>query len=194
MRPPRLGLLRGYFDVEEESSSWRELIRILARFQAAGAAVNEIPLGPELAAAFAHHRCLMSVEAAAYHESLRAQHPADYGPCLQSLIDEGLARRGVDYARSRAHQAAFGRAIGERFGNCDVLICPATTGEAPAASSTGDPAFNSVWSYSGLPTVSLPTELGPTGLPLGIQLVGLPFLECRLFDVASWCEAVVGNG
>ena len=38
-----------------------------------------------------------------------------------------------------------------------VLMCPATTGPAPLAHTTGDPAFNSPWSYTGLPTISIQT-------------------------------------
>jgi Asp-tRNA(Asn)/Glu-tRNA(Gln) amidotransferase A subunit family amidase len=55
-------------------------------------------------------------------------------------------------------------------------------------STTGDPAFNSPWSYTGLPTVSFPIGLAPEGLPLGIQLVARRFDELRLFQAALWCE------
>ena len=57
----------------------------------------------------------------------------------------------------------------------DLLLTPATLTPAPEGlSSTGDPAFNSPWSYNGLPTVVLPVRLSPEGLPIGIQLVGKP--------------------
>jgi Asp-tRNA(Asn)/Glu-tRNA(Gln) amidotransferase A subunit family amidase len=61
-------------------------------------------------------------------------------------------------------------------------------GLAPAADATGDSAFNSPWSYTGLPTVSLPAGWTADGLPLAIQLVGRPWGEAELLAVAAWCE------
>ena len=61
----------------------------------------------------------------------------------------------------------------------DALITPATLGTAPDPSTTGDPAFNSPWSYTGLPTVSFPIGLATDGLPVAIQLVGwiMPWID-----------------
>jgi Asp-tRNA(Asn)/Glu-tRNA(Gln) amidotransferase A subunit family amidase len=69
-----------------------------------------------------------------------------------------------------------------------VLLCPATTGPAPLADTTGDPAFNSPWSYIGFPTISIQTGYFVDGLPLAIQLVAGPNREDLLFSVAAWCE------
>jgi aspartyl-tRNA(Asn)/glutamyl-tRNA(Gln) amidotransferase subunit A len=70
----------------------------------------------------------------------------------------------------------------------DALLTPAARGPAPDARTTGDPAFNSPWSYTGLPTVSLPAAWSPEGLPLALQLVGRPWGETELFGAAAWCE------
>lgn len=75
----------------------------------------------------------------------------------------------------------------------DALICPATTGPAPAADTTGNPAFNAPWSYTGLPVLSIPVALSPDGLPLSLQLVGPHRGETGLFAVAAWCEQHLGS-
>ena len=67
------------------------------------------------------------------------------------------------------------------------MLCPATTGPAPSADTTGDPAFNSPWSYTGLPTVCIPIGLSPEGLPLALQLVGQQG-RSHLLEAAAWCE------
>jgi aspartyl-tRNA(Asn)/glutamyl-tRNA(Gln) amidotransferase subunit A len=77
------------------------------------------------------------------------------------------------------------------FGEFDVLVCPAAVGTAPDTTTTGDPAFNAPWSYTGLPTVSFPIGLADDGLPLAIQLVGRPFDEAGLFAAALWCERAI---
>jgi aspartyl-tRNA(Asn)/glutamyl-tRNA(Gln) amidotransferase subunit A len=82
--------------------------------------------------------------------------------------------------------------MGRCFGQVTALLCPATTSPAPAADTTGDPAFNSPWSLTGLPVVSFPVGKSPDGLPLSIQLVGGRHAEAELFPVALWCEEKVG--
>jgi aspartyl-tRNA(Asn)/glutamyl-tRNA(Gln) amidotransferase subunit A len=72
------------------------------------------------------------------------------------------------------------------------MLTPAATGPAPDVSTTGDPAFNSPWSYTGLPTVSLPFAWSPDGLPLSIQLIGWRRGEARLLGDAAWCERAIG--
>lgn len=57
--------------------------------------------------------------------------------------------------------------------------------------TTGDPAFNSPWSFLGVPTVSVPTGLADDGLPLALQVVGVTLNELRLLDVAQWCEQAI---
>jgi aspartyl-tRNA(Asn)/glutamyl-tRNA(Gln) amidotransferase subunit A len=62
---------------------------------------------------------------------------------------------------------------------------------APDPSTTGDPAFNSPWSYTGLPTVSFPVGLASDGLPVAIQLSGWPFFDESLLYAAQWCEQAI---
>jgi len=75
----------------------------------------------------------------------------------------------------------------------DALVTPATMTTAPASlASTGDPSFNSPWSYAGLPTVSIPCGLAADGMPLSLQLIGPAGADARLLAVGAWCESVVG--
>jgi aspartyl-tRNA(Asn)/glutamyl-tRNA(Gln) amidotransferase subunit A len=138
------------------------------------------------------HRIVMAVEAAAYHEQRLRQHPDDYGPAIRGLLEEGLACPAPEYTRTKEHQRRLSEEMQEWPWAVDVLLTPATTGPAPDASTTGNPAFNSPWSYTGLPTISLPAGRSPEGLPLCIQLVGKHGDEGALFEVAAWCEETLG--
>ena len=111
---------------------------------------------------------------------------------MTGLLDEGLAISAVQYADARRHQLILRREILQAFRSADILLTPATVTPAPRGlESTGDPAFNSPWSYTGLPTVVLPSRLSPDGLPTGIQLIGKPFGEAALLSAAAWCEDVL---
>jgi Asp-tRNA(Asn)/Glu-tRNA(Gln) amidotransferase A subunit family amidase len=74
----------------------------------------------------------------------------------------------------------------------DALATPATIGPAPDPSTTGDPAFNSPWSFTGSAALSFPIGLSPDGLPLALQLVDCyPFREFALIRTGRWCEDAI---
>src|SRR5213079_2400376 len=90
--------------------------------------------------------------------------------------------------RCKEHQRALKVEMLACFEGGTTLLTPAATCPAPAAATTGDPAFNSPWSYTGLPTVSFLAGWDREGLPLGVQLVGPPWSEAELLATAVWTE------
>ena len=73
------------------------------------------------------------------------------------------------------------------FGNNDVLVVPCVPGVAPEGlTSTGDPAFQGLWTILHVPTITLPTHWTAAGLPVGIQLVGRHRDDKVVLDVARW--------
>jgi Asp-tRNA(Asn)/Glu-tRNA(Gln) amidotransferase A subunit family amidase len=68
----------------------------------------------------------------------------------------------------------------------DGWICPSAGGVAPIGyRDTGDSTMTGLWSYAGLPAVSLPVFDGPDGMPLGIQLVAPPGRDEALLGWAT---------
>jgi Asp-tRNA(Asn)/Glu-tRNA(Gln) amidotransferase A subunit family amidase len=75
----------------------------------------------------------------------------------------------------------------------DAVITPTIPAPAPRdRNTTGDASFQVPWSTSGLPTVTIPSGLSENGMPLAVQLGGLPFEEGKLLGAAKWCESVLG--
>jgi aspartyl-tRNA(Asn)/glutamyl-tRNA(Gln) amidotransferase subunit A len=185
---PRLGRLRGLFEDKAEPSIRSMMEDVAKKLATKGAQIADRALPARFAEVIPRHRIVMAVEGAAFHEQRLRQHPDDYLPKIRGLLEEGLACPAPEYARTKDHQEKLTDDMWACFDEVDALLTPATTGPAPDRSSTGDPAFNSPWSYTGLPTVSFPAGLSPEGLPLAIQLVGRPFDEARLLAVAAWCE------
>lgn len=186
--PPRLGLLRGLFEERAEPPVRRMMAEVVAELRRGGATVEEVVLPAAFAEVIAQHRIVMAVEAANFHESRLRRHPEDYGPNITALLEEGIACPAPVYARAKEHQRELTAAVGRMTDSFDALICPATPGPAPAARTTGDPAFNSPWSYTGVPVVSFPVAMTEDGLPLAVQLVGRRSNEANLFRFAAWCE------
>ncbi len=186
--PPRLGRLRGLFDDQADAITKSMLDKSLSVLTAAGAKIVDVTLPAAFGDVLARHRIVMAVEAATFHEARLRRHPEDYDPNIRKLLDEGLACPATEYARTKEHQRALKEAMPASFEGIDALIVPATRGSAPDAATTGDPAFNSPWSYTGLPSVSFPSGWTPEGLPLSLQVIGKPWSEAELFPVAAWCE------
>jgi Asp-tRNA(Asn)/Glu-tRNA(Gln) amidotransferase A subunit family amidase len=73
------------------------------------------------------------------------------------------------------------------LGDCDVLLAPAAPGEAPKGLDwTGNPIFNQVWTFLHTPCVAVPVAKGPSGLPLGLQVVGRLDDDARTLAFAHW--------
>ncbi len=186
--PPVLGRLHGLFDSRSEPSVLAAVDRAAEEWRRRGATVVDVKLPASFAEVLTRHRTVMAVEAAAYHGERLHRHPEDYDPCIRQLLEEGLACPAPEYARSKEHQQQLREEMKNCFGGVSALLTPATTSPAPDVATTGDPAFNSPWSYTGLPTVAFPAALSEDGLPVAVQLVGGPWSERELFAVAAWCE------
>jgi Asp-tRNA(Asn)/Glu-tRNA(Gln) amidotransferase A subunit family amidase len=74
----------------------------------------------------------------------------------------------------------------------DAWLTPAVRGEAPfGLESTGDAVFNRLWTALHMPCVTLPGFSGPSGLPVGIQLVAPRFRDRQLLATASRVESLI---
>ena len=55
----------------------------------------------------------------------------------------------------------------------DIWVAPVAPDVAPfGIDSTGDFRMNSIWSYTGLPVITIPTGVNQKNLPYSIQIVG----------------------
>lgn len=194
-RPPRLAVIEDYYYETSEPSALEGFKTSIARLEAAGAAVERLPLPTSFAGMHTSHRLVMAVEAAEVHRKDFAERPDTYRPIITRLIEQGLAASAVEYRAARVHQQRFATDLAAALdapAGPVVAVCPATVASAPPFTdgSTGDAQFNSVWSFAGLPTCGVPACLGEDGLPLSLQL-GAARESFDLFQAAAWCEAVL---
>ncbi|HMF36680.1 MAG TPA: amidase [Isosphaeraceae bacterium] len=186
--PPRLGRLGGFFDARAHAEMRWAMGASLSWFKGWGAAVFELTEPGFIADLLSHHRAIMAAESAQVHGERFALLPKAYLPRITKLIIEGgtIPKAVVELAHGlKARYASMMLAL---IDDLDALITPAAIGPAPDRSSTGDPAFNSPWSYLGFPTVSFPIGFSAERLPLGVQLIGRPGSDLELLRVAGQCE------
>ncbi len=106
---------------------------------------------------------------------------------LRGMIEEGREVTALDYNLALDHAQALNAGLAEVFDRYDAIVTPAAAGEAPEGlEATGNPAFCSLWTYLGVPAVSLPLLQGANGLPIGVQLIGPRGDDARLLRTARW--------
>jgi amidase len=118
-----------------------------------------------------------------------AHHRERIAPMLLERIDAGRALSYEEYSKAVAYARNCRRALTDRFGDIDAILTPSATGEAPTGlESTGNTAMNRLWTLLHGPCVTVPAGDGPAGMPVGIQIVGLPRSDARTLAVAQWAE------
>lgn len=138
------------------------------------------------------HRRIMAVEAAAYHRETFPSQRQAYGPQIATLLDEGHRVTAVEYAtaliRREEVRNEFAQLLHQHEDLLGCLVMPSTLGPAPTRETTGDPGFNSPWSYLGWPSLTIPCGL-VDGLPIGLQFIALT--APQVFAMAGLCERLV---
>ena len=111
------------------------------------------------------------------------------GKKLVEAIERGLKYSAKDYAQAIDFIKQSYDSYSEVFEDYHGVITPATTGVAnKGLKNTGSPEFCTIWTYMGLPTISLPLLTGENDLPLGVQLVGNKLDDIRFLSSANWLE------
>ena len=107
-------------------------------------------------------------------------------PRLREMIEEGQKILALDYNIAHDWIEIFNAGLEEIFERYDALITPGTSGQAPGLETTGSPAFCTLWTFCGVPALSLPLLVGKDDLPIGVQLVGRRGRDGRLLRTARW--------
>lgn len=159
-----------------------------------GAQCEDVDVPPSLAGLVDAHMTVQSYEIARNLAPQAEAHWDKMSPQVQGLLEAGRAvddGRYTDALNAMAEAKAFFNAF---FADYDAILSPSAAGEAPAyGDGTGDPIFCTIWTFAGLPSLSLPLLRGEKDLPIGAQLVGAAEQDDRLFRTAGWMEARLGG-
>ncbi len=114
-------------------------------------------------------------------------HPQQLSDVLRARVERAMAMPVIDYLNARDRIPHVACAFDEFFERYDAILAPAALGAAPRGlASTGDPIMQTVWSFAGLPALSLPLLQLDGGLPRGVQAVGALHNDGRLLRSLRW--------
>jgi Asp-tRNA(Asn)/Glu-tRNA(Gln) amidotransferase A subunit family amidase len=136
----------------------------------------------------ADHPTVMAHEAALTRSEL-----VDHKHLLSAPLRE-LLEQGADITQAERDDALARRDrtlddLHRLLGTSSLIIGPAALGSAPAGlAATGSPILSRPWQLLGLPIVVVPGAMTTTGLPLGIQIIGLPEREQEMLSLGVELE------
>jgi Asp-tRNA(Asn)/Glu-tRNA(Gln) amidotransferase A subunit family amidase len=187
---PRIGICRTPAWERADAATQQLIESSAVKLAAAGARLDEVTFAPEFAGILEHHRRIFNFEAARNYAYEYEQHHDQVSQVLRdTVLTPGRELPLAAYIEALESAEAFRRHLDDLFAEWDVLLTPSAAGEAPAGlGSTGDPSFNSIWTLAWTPCLTLPAGTGPSGLPLGIQLVAPRFRDEALLAAAAWAE------
>jgi len=188
----RVGVPRQYFftapelDAEVEAAV-RAAIEVM---RGAGATIVEMDL-PYTESAAAAQRVTISAEAYAFHETDLRERPELYGMHTRLRLLHGLLYSAADFVQAQRVRTVVRDAWMAAMRTVDVLITPTSTGVATAFEGYDGtkvdttPSFTGVWNLVGFPALSVGCGFSKGGLPIGMQIVGVPFAEPTVFRVGD---------
>jgi Asp-tRNA(Asn)/Glu-tRNA(Gln) amidotransferase A subunit family amidase len=114
---------------------------------------------------------------------------------FQETIKAGDLNRNAEYLSRLDHQRAIRRLLVDLLerNRLDALVYPMKSlGAPPVGTSDDGPRDNNISAITGLPAIVVHAGMTAEGLPLSIELLGRPFGEPRLVEIANAYERIRG--
>ena len=154
--------------------------------------VNEIELPEGFAKIPDWHKIIMESDMAASFSKEYKKSKNKLSDKIIEAIERGMKYTSVEYNNALSQIDVANAYFKQFFHDYDAILTPSATGEAPKGlESTGNPIFCTVWTYCGMPSISLPLLQGGNSMPVGVQLVSSLYDDERLFRNASWLASKI---
>ncbi len=113
---------------------------------------------------------------------------------FQEVINTGINMNYSDYIKAIIQTEKCRQDLDKTFDEVDVLIAPCVDGEAPIGIAyAGNPRLPGLWTAVRLPSINLPTHIGPNGLPVSIQVIGGYRADDKLLSISKWIIEKLGS-
>jgi len=186
----RIGLPQKFFFEDLEEGVGSAVEASAQRLAALGADIVEIELE---GAEYAQQSVMPMVWADAYeyHRERVESAPEKFGRDVLDRILLGRDITGRDYAAALRARERWNRTVDRTLEQVDVILTPTTPITAPLVEESSDmlstthhlTRFTYLFSWAGLPGLSVPCGFTSAGMPIGMLLNGRPWEETLLFQI-----------
>ncbi len=152
-----------------------------------------IDLDPPFDRVCTYQEVVMAAENDHFYGSWLREQPDKFSPMLSARLEASRSVRTSDYIEAlRARDTLYDQ-VNDVLGRVDAILCLSAPGPAPQGfATTGNAIFNGLWTYLGVPCLSLPLlEVG--GMPLGVQLIGARGGEAALLQAGVKLERLINS-
>lgn len=196
----RIGVDWSYCETNVDPEMFAAVKKAASFFEAHGAVIVEVKV-EGIEAACDQWYSITGIEAVNQHKDWYPAKAAEYGPTFRGLLEHGSSLTGAEVAEGYQAFAATRRALQRVMSNVDIMICPTDIAPAPplemfppdlvmpAEAVATIMTFIAPYNFSGFPTVSLPSGVHSSGLPLSLQIVGKLGGEAPAIEAAYHYEA-----
>ncbi|MEM7751228.1 MAG: amidase [Pseudomonadota bacterium] len=134
------------------------------------------------------HMTVMGAEDLAYYGQYLDEQPELLSDVIKERLEIAKGIRGDAYVKALLARETIYQSLVNLLSSYDAVLCLSSCGPAPKGlKTTGNAIFNGMWTYLGVPCVSLP-KLTVDDMPMGVQLVGMRGDEGRLLRTARWLD------
>jgi aspartyl-tRNA(Asn)/glutamyl-tRNA(Gln) amidotransferase subunit A len=191
----RIGVIRHFYtkDMVADSEMADGIEAAAATLATLGADVREATVAP-LSDYAAANRVILLPEAYAIHEKWLRERPGDYGELARMRIMGGAFIRAADYVNAVRMRAKLTREFYAAIEDFDVVITASSMEPAceiedrDANEFTYGRQARAAFNLTGSPALAIPTGFAQSGLPLSMQIIGKPFEEALIYQVAHAFE------
>ncbi|WP_134700623.1 amidase [Ammoniphilus sp. YIM 78166] len=192
----RLAVVRQHFFEDLDTELNRVVEQAILDMQALGAEVVEIEL-PGLADALQALKLIAQSEVLAFHQPLLNQYKEWYGEDLQYRFEFGQSISAVQYLNAQRTRSKMIQEAKVKLSDYDALLAPANARQPfHIGTVPPDQAISNMFTLgrtpfgniTGFPALTLPCGFMPGNLPVGLQLIGKPFEERRILQIAEVYE------
>ncbi|MCB1742217.1 MAG: amidase [Gammaproteobacteria bacterium] len=188
--PPRLGYCRTHLWQQADESTQNLLDEAASRLSGAGAQVEDFELPVEFDQSEDLHRRITMLEGRNNLTFERSYSYDNLSASAQSQIAGGDDIEYTQYIVDQRTAAQLRVTLAARMEGFDALITASAPGEAPSGLSyTGATHFNYLWTLMHTPAVTIPAFSGPSGLPVGLQVIAPQWQDDRALAVAAWISS-----
>lgn len=189
---PRVSLMRGPHWNEASPETRNACMRTMNALSDAGAETGEAGSDGVFDALTDAHKIVMAYEAFRTRRREYDHHQSELSAQFLALVEGGAKVSDKEYAQALSARDKAKTVLDQLFETSDILLAPSAPGEAPRGlHATGDPIFSRMWSLLQVPCVAIPSGFGPSGLPVGVQMIGARHRDDGLLQACARIESVI---